>query len=73
MSLTGTGGAVSRALLSLGVGLVAFLGVVALIAPPAVAGEALVLGGAAIVPGVVVLAFTARARRSRQLHVDEED
>lgn len=61
----------SRPLVSLGIGLLGFLGVVALIAPPAVAGEALLFGGAAIVPGIVVLAFTARARRSRQMHLEQ--
>lgn len=62
-----------RALGWVALGGVAFLGVVALLAPPQVAGQALVLAAVTVAPGVLMLAVAALARRRRGGRVSTAD
>lgn len=63
----------ARALGWLALGALAFLGVVLLVAPLEVAGRALVLATLTVLPGLLMLAIAAAARRRRGGRVSTAD
>lgn len=62
-----------RALGWLALGALAFLGVVLLVAPLEVSGRAFVLAGLTVLPGLLMLAIAAAARRRRGGRVSTAD
>lgn len=68
-----TGLAVGRALGWVALGGVAFLGLVALLAPRQVAGPALLLAAVTVAPGALMLAIAGLARRRRGGRVSTAD
>ncbi len=62
-----------RALGWVALGGVAFLGLVALLAPRQVAGQALLLAAVTVAPGALMLAIAALARRRRGGRVSTAD
>ncbi len=63
----------ARALGWVALGGIAFLGLVALLAPRQVTGQALVLAAVTVVPGALMLAVAALARRRRGGRVSTAD